>query len=400
MTTLPTLEQLENDPYAALGVRKFINATCHHTVLGGTLIPETTLVAMRSAADNYVDMQELQRAAGRVISEITHADDGYIVSGCAAGLMVSAAAIITGTDKALIEQLPYVQGGQVPCVAKRFARRENDDGVEYVDHGYALAVKTAGIKFIEVGEPSGEGRGARIVTPEEYEQAFIDNPDAKMVYWVGYAPVDDIALEDVFDIAHAHGARVILDASNALPPRENLYRFIDLGADVVCFSGGKGIQGPQGAGIIAGSQDLIDAIAMQSAPAHGIGRVAKVSKEEVVGQIASFIWWAQQDDEERLTEHHRKSGMLHTSISGLQQIAESYIEFPDEDNRPMPNVHIRVAPETGKDAAWLIQELRNGDPAIATMGHGTDPQIVRIDVRLLEDHEIKIIAERLREILG
>ena len=213
-------------------------------------------------------------------------------------------------------------------------------------------------------------------------------------------PPEDIALEDVIDIAHAHGARVIIDASNCLPPRENLYRFIDIGADVVCFSGGKGIQGPQGSGIIAGDQDLIDAIAMQSAPSHGIGRVAKVSKEEVVGQIASFIWWANQDDEERLTEHHRKTAMLHTGITDLAMVADSYIEFPDEDNRPMPNVHVEVDPATGKDAQWLIGELRNGDPAIATSGHATNPQIVRIDVRICEEEEIAEISRRLSEILG
>ena len=398
--TLPTLEQLEQDPYAALNVRKFINATCHHTVMGGTLIPETTLNAMRAAAHDFVDLKELQKAAGRVIAEITHADDGYIVSGCAAGLMVSAAAIITGTDEALIEQLPYVQGGQVPCIAKRFGRAKNHLGNEYVDHGYAMAVKTAGVKFVEIGEPSGNGSGARVVTTDEYEQAFIQNPDAKMVYWVGYAPAEDIALEEVFGIAHAHGARVILDASNALPPRENLYRFIDLGADVVCISGGKGIQGPQGAGIIAGSQDIIDAVAMQSAPAHGIGRVAKVSKEEVVGQISAFIWWAQQDEEERMTEHHRKTAMLHNSVATLSMVADSYIEFPDADNRPMPNVHLKVDPATGRNAEWLIQELRDGDPAIATMSHPTDPQIIRMDVRLCEEDEIAQISHRLRNILG
>ena len=398
--TLPTLEQLELDPYGALGVRKFINATCHHTVMGGTLIPDTTLKAMRTAANDFVDLKELQKSAGKVIAEITHADDGYIVSGCAAGLMVSAAAIITGTDEALIEQLPYVQGGQVPCIAKRFSRAQNYKGETYVNHGYAMAVKTAGIKFVEIGEPEREGLGVKVISADEYEQAFIDNPDAKMVYWVGYAPPEDIALEDVFDIAHAHGARVILDASNALPPRENLYRFIDLGADVVCFSGGKGIQGPQGSGIIAGSQDIIDAIAMQSAPAHGIGRVAKVSKEEVVGQISAFIWWAQQDDEERLTEHHRKSAMLHSGIADLSMIEDSYIEFPDEDNRPMPNIHVRVDPSTGKDGEWLIEELRNGAPAIAVMGHGSDPQKVRIDVRLCEESEIAEINRRLTEILG
>ena len=398
--TLPTLEQLEQDPYAALGVRKFINATCHHTIMGGTLIPDTTLKAMRTAANDFVDLKELQKAAGRVISEITHADDGYIVSGCAAGLMVSAAAIITGTDEALIEQLPYVQGGQVPCVAKRFARAKNYKGDEYVNHGYAMAVKTAGVRFVEIGEPDPDGRPTKVVSAEEYDQAFVDNPDAKMVYWVGYAPPEDIALEDVIDIAHAHGARVIIDASNCLPPRENLYRFIDIGADVVCFSGGKGIQGPQGSGIIAGDQDLIDAIAMQSAPSHGIGRVAKVSKEEVVGQIASFIWWANQDDEERLTEHHRKTAMLHIGVTDLSMVADSYIEFPDEDNRPMPNVHVEVNPATGKDAQWLIDELRNGDPAIATSGHATNPQIVRIDVRICEEEEIAEISRRLSEILG
>ena len=399
--TLPTLEQLEQDPYAALGVRKFINATCHHTIMGGTLIPDTTLKAMRTAANDFVDLKELQKAAGRVISEITHADDGYIVSGCAAGLMVSAAAIITGTDEALIEQLPYVQGGQVPCVAKRFARAKNYKGDEYVNHGYAMAVKTAGVKFVEIGEPDQRWtRPTKVVSAEEYDQAFVDNPDAKMVYWVGYAPPEDIALEDVIDIAHAHGARVIIDASNCLPPRENLYRFIDIGADVVCYSGGKGIQGPQGSGIIAGDQDLIDAIAMQSAPSHGIGRVAKVSKEEVVGQIASFIWWANQDDEERLTEHHRKTAMLHTGVTDLAMVADSYIEFPDEDNRPMPNVHVEVDPATGKDAQWLIDELRNGDPAIATSGHATNPQIVRIDVRICEEEEIAEISRRLSEILG
>ena len=397
---LPTLEQLQDDPYAALGVRKFINATCHHTVMGGTLIPEEALASMRVAAEDFVDIQDLQRACGSVIAELTHADDGYIVSGCAAGLMVSAAAIITGTDKALMEQLPYVQGGQVPCVAKRFARARNDTGQVYVNHGYAMAVKTAGVKFVEIGEPDVPEAAVKVVTAEQYEQAFIDNPDAKMVYWIGYAPDGDIDLADVFDIAHAYGARVILDASNALPPRENLHRFIDLGADVVCFSGGKGIQGPQGSGVIAGSQDIIDSIAMQAAPAHGIGRVAKVGKEDIVGQITSLVWWAAQDDEERLTEHHRKSANLHNQVKHLSNVSNSYIEFPDEDNRPMPNVHVTVPAESGLDGASLLAELRSGDPPIAAMAHPRDSQTIKLDVRLLEEDEIQTIADRLHEILG
>lgn len=385
-----TLEALEQDPYAALGVRKFINATCHHTILGGTLIPETSLKSMRSAANNAVDLMELQKAAGRVIANYTHADDGFIVSGCAAAMLVGTAAILTGTDRAKGEQLPDLTGMKSKCIAKRFARHRTPEGVEYVDHGYAIAVQTAGVKFVEIGEND-------IATAEEYDAAFDD--DTAMVYWIGYAPIGDLPLADVIDIAHSHGVPVMVDASNSLPPRENLHHFIDLGADLVCFSGGKGIQGPQGSGIIAGRQDLIDAVAMQSAPNHGIGRVCKVSKEEVVGQISSLIWWAEQDEEERMTEHHRKSGLLHNMVKDLPG-ANSEVVFPDHSQRPYPTVHVGPLPHMGMTGQDLLTALRSGDPPIAGMTHPNDPNVVRLDVRLLEDEEIEAIGTRLTELFG
>ncbi len=386
-----TLEQLETDPYAALGVRKFINATCHHTMFGGTLIPEPSLRAMRAAADHAVDMMELQKATGRVISQYTHADDGFIVSGCAAGMLVGTAAILTGSSRAKMEQLPYLEDGKNLCIAKRFARKiDLNDGTEYVDHGYALAVQTAGVKFVEVGQDE-------VVTAEEFDSAF--NENVAMVYWVGYAPPGDIALQDVIEIAHAHDVPVLVDASNSLPPRENLHHFIDMGADLVCFSGGKGLQGPQGAGIVAGRADLIDAVAMQSAPNHGIGRVAKVSKEEVVAQISSLIWWAEQDDEDRITEHHRKSQLLAGRLDALPDCTTEVV-FPDHYQRPYPTVHVTVPVGGDLDGAQLIKLLREGEPAIAAMTHPSDPSVVRLDVRLLEDSEIEAIGRRLQEIMN
>lgn len=384
-----TLDDLEADPYKALGVRTFINATCHHTMYGGTLIPEVSLRAMRAAADDAVDMSELQKAAGKVISRYTHADDGYIVSGCAAAMMVGTAAILTGKSKALMEQLPHIPGGKNLCIAKRFDRMNDSDGTEYVDHSYAMAVQTAGVQFIEVGDNE-------IVTAEEFDAAFNDR--VAMVYWIGYAPVGDISLSDVIKIAHAHDVPVLVDASNSLPPEENLHRFIDLGADLVCFSGGKGIQGPQGAGILAGRADLIDSVAMQSAPNHGIGRVAKVSKEEIVGQIASLMWWADQDPEDRMTEHHRKSGLLAEAIKSLPNAGVKVV-FPDHYQRPYPTVHVTALPESGFDGTRLRKQLHAGDPAIAVMTD-RDPNTVRIDVRLLEDSEIETIGKRLREIFS
>ncbi len=384
-----TLDQLAADPYAALGVRRFINATCHHTMYGGTLLPEVSLQAMQAAADSAVDMLELQKAAGGVISRYTHAEDGFIVSGCAAAMMVGTAAILTGTDPAKMEQLPDTTGMKSLCVAKRFARRVSPAGDDYVDHGYAMAVRTAGVRFIEVGDTA-------VVTPEEYEAAF-GSDDIAMVYWVGYAPAGDIPLEQVIEIAHGHGVPVMVDASNSLPPKENLHRFIDIGADLVCFSGGKGLQGPQGAGILAGRADLIEAVAMQSAPSHGIGRVAKVSKEEVVAQVASLMWWAEQDEEDRMTEHHRRTRKMADLVRGLPDTSIEIV-FPDYNQRPYPTVHLTT--QNGMSGRELLKELHDGEPAIAAMSHHSDANTIRLDVRLLEDDEIEQIGVRLREIFA
>ncbi len=387
-----TLEDLANDPYAALGVQRFINATCHHTMYGGTLLPDISMRAMEAAATSAVDMMDLQRAAGRVISKYTHADDGFIVSGCAAAMLVGTAAILTGTDPAKMERLPDTTGMKNLCVAKRFKRRISPSGEEYVDHSYAIAVQTAGVKFVEVGDEDAD-----TVTPEQYEAGFSD--DVAMVYWIGYAPAGDISLEDVIDIAHKHGVPVMIDASNSLPPRENLHRFIDLGADLVCFSGGKGIQGPQGAGILAGRADLIEAVGMQSAPNHGIGRVCKVSKEEVVGQVASLMWWADQDEEDRMTEHHRRSGMMADMLRDIPNVSLEIV-FPDYNQRPYPTVHLTTLPDSGLSGRELLKLLHDGDPAIAAMSHHADPNTIRLDVRLLEDNEIEQISERLHEIFS
>ena len=141
-----TLDDMIRDPYAALGVRKVINATCHTTRVGGTLIPEEVLDALRAAAKWHVDMEELQRAAGRVIAHYTHAESGYIVSGCAAALLVGTAAILTGTDPVKMQQLPHLAGTGMKdrVIAQRFPRQIAPDGREYIHYGYAHALKTTG----------------------------------------------------------------------------------------------------------------------------------------------------------------------------------------------------------------------------------------------------------------
>ncbi len=388
---MPSLEDMQLDPYAALGVNKWINASCHWTTVGGTLEPDVVLDAIRAAAANYVDVMELQKAAGRIIAEYTHAEDGYIVSGCAAGMLVGTAAVLTGTDMANIQALPHLTGTGMKSrvIANRFPREKTSDGREYINYGYAQAVRTTGIEFDEVGGDEHP------VSAEELDAAF--GADTAMVYWGTEEPPGHLTVEEVAEISHSHGVPVLVDNSNHLPPRENLWRYIEAGGDLVAFSGGKGIQGPQGSGILAGRADLIEAVAMQSAPSHGIGRVCKVSKEEIIGQLTALIWWAEGDPEERMSEHFRKSQQLNEQLSSLTGISTD-VRFPDFSGRPYPTVIITFCATDGRTGTDILNELAGGNPPILAMADPGNTRAVRLDVRLCEDKDIDMIGRRLNEI--
>src|SRR5579884_4101896 len=201
-----------DDVYAKLGVRRVVNATCHWTRFGGTIMPPAVLDAMRAAADAYVDLHELQDAASRVIAQHTHAQAGYVVSGCAAALMLGAAAVMTGDDPVAMARLPDTTGLKNEWLARPFARRKTKDGREYPHYGYAQAVRGAGGTFVET---------------EDLEPAF--GPNTAGVYWV---PTDEPGVpspEEAIATAHRHGVPILMDASNTLPPPEHLYRFLDAG---------------------------------------------------------------------------------------------------------------------------------------------------------------------------
>src|SRR5437867_3041821 len=230
--------------------------------------------AMAEARRHCVDVRHLLDRASDVLARHTHAEAGHVVSGCAAGLQVGAAAMITGDDPVKMQALPHTAGlMKNEFVARRFERRRSADGRAYSHWGYAHAVRGAGGVFVEVGGREG-------VTREEFEAAL--GPDTAGVYWVSDGVETGLQLDEVIPIAHAHGVPVLVDASNTLPPAEHLHAFVDMGADLVAFSGGKGLRGPQGSGILVGRADLIRAARAQSAPVPGIGRPLKVSKEEIV----------------------------------------------------------------------------------------------------------------------
>src|SRR5919199_6501076 len=274
------------NPYHALGLRTVINADGMKTRLGGSLMPPEVLEAMRQAGGSYVDLMDLHRAAGRRIAELIASpaiEDAAVPCGAAAGLAVATAAVVAGTDPAHIRALPHLEwpGAKTEVVIQK----------THVT-GYAQGFRNAGPRLVEIGGPEG-------ATPDEFTSAITDRT-AAVAFCGGELPGNArfptrTSLADVVSIAHARHVPVIVDAAAELPPPENLRRFSELGADLVVFSGGKGLRGPQASGLVLGSHALVEACRLNQNPNASIGRPMKVAKEEIMGLLKAVELYVARD---------------------------------------------------------------------------------------------------------
>src|SRR5215211_2621948 len=282
--------------YDELGVRTVINASGTLTRLGGSRMAPEVLAAMAEAAASFVHIDQLQARAGAVIAEITGAEAGYVTTGAAAGLALGLAACVAGLDVGKMDRLPDTTGMNNEVVVQRGHR-----------NAYDHAIRSAGVRFVEVGYLGYPGAGGTFGW--QLDEAITERTVAVA------CPILDtpgtLSLPEVAEIAHRKGVPVIVDAAAELPPRSNLRRFIAEGADLVTFSGGKAIGGPQASGILAGRADLIRSVALQhqdmdvhprtwqyrsliaggllpGPPHHGIGRPMKVGKEAIVGLMVAL----------------------------------------------------------------------------------------------------------------
>ncbi|MEC8183209.1 MAG: aminotransferase class V-fold PLP-dependent enzyme, partial [Pseudomonadota bacterium] len=238
------------DIYDRLGVARRVNGAGTLTRLGGSLMAPEVLDAMREAAGGFVDIAELQAAASNAIARHTGAEAGLVTSGAAAALTLATAACLTGMDAAAMDRLPDTDGMAREVVMCRHHRT-----------GYDHAIRAAGARIREVGfNDRAMGAGVRGVEPWEIAAAI--GPATVAVAYAA-SPANDPPLAEVAEIAHAHELPVIVDAAAQLPPKTNLTRFLADGADLVAYSGGKAIRGPQGTGILAGRRDLIAAAVLQ-----------------------------------------------------------------------------------------------------------------------------------------
>jgi D-glucosaminate-6-phosphate ammonia-lyase len=381
--------------YQRLGVRTVLNARGNATLAGGTLMDPAVVEAMAAAARSFVRIADLQDAASRVIADATGAEAGYVTAGAAAGLTLGAAALLAGLDPDRMDGLPRPDGADGILVQ---ASHRN---------GYDHLVRASGARLVEVGGTAGSGA-------DELEAAV----DATIVgaFFQGDNERLGMPVDDFIAIAHRHGLPVLVDASMNLPPRENLRRFTTAGADLVAFSGGKTIRGPQASGFLAGRRDLLRSVALQHQdmdvqaetwshrslletgvlrriPQHGIGRSMKAGKEEIVGLIVALERYLERDE---AAETARWLALAEALTAGLRAIdgIEAQTETASVTGRPVPACVARIDPSSfGCSAFDLVRALGDLDPIVLVDDHSAAEGILRFDPENLDAAQVDRIVD-------
>jgi D-glucosaminate-6-phosphate ammonia-lyase len=388
--------------YQELGVTPVINAAATLTRLGGSRMAPDVLAAMNEAAASFVHIDELQARAGDVIAGITGAEAGYVTPGAAAALTLGTAACLAGMDVSKMDRLPDTTGMKNEVVVQKGHR-----------NAYDHAVRAAGITFVEVGTLGYPGAGGTFAW--QIEEAITDKTVAV------FCPILDtpgtLPLKEVAEIAHAKGVPVIVDAAAELPPRSNLQKFIADGADLVAFSGGKAIGGPQSSGVLAGRRDLIDSVALQhqdmdvrsetwskrhyidegrvrGVPTQGFGRALKVGREEIAGLITALRTFAAGKDEDDWARWDRVLDIVHESLDGIPGLTVHRTSAPPAR---YPAIWAEIDESvTGIDSYALINALLAGDPPIAAAESQADKHRVGVLPHGLTEEEAAIVGRRIR----
>jgi D-glucosaminate-6-phosphate ammonia-lyase len=363
--------------YDRLGVPTIINASGATTTVGGTLMPEEVVQAMIEASKAFVAVEDLNIAVGKKIAEATGAEAGYVTAGSAAGMLLAVAACITGTDPVKVNRLPDTHGMANEVIIHRVQRIN-----------YDIMFRAAGGKLVEIGIPRGTDvwELENAINERTACVAYIDSPSTA---W-GALP-----FETVVEVAHRHNIPVIVDAASTLPPLDHLRRWIRDGADLVIYSGGKGIRGPQDSGLLAGRTDLIEAARANGSPNRGVGRAAKVSKEAMAGLAVALERFLTHDHEADFARQLEMAEAVRSALAGRDDVETGLTADPEE--YPAPVLKISPSASAGWQPAEVSQALRASEPPIYCK---VEQGKLEVNTHCLMPGEAEQIAETLTAILN
>ena len=391
--------------YDSINTPTIINACGTVTRLGGAPIRQAALDAYRSASDYSVSIEQLHASASTRLAELSGAQAGLITSGAAAALTLGTAAILAGYDAGKMDALPHADGFANEMIIAREHRS-----------GYDHAIRAAGARLVEVGlNEQISGAGVRRVETWEYEAAINENT-AGIVYVIQNSSRP--ALAEIITLAKQHDLPIIADAAGELPPHDNFKKLATCGVDLVAFSGGKVIGGPQATGILLGDKDLIASSALQmldmddhpqlwdppaslidkskltGMPRHGLGRGMKVAKEEVLAVLAALEEFLNENPEDLHSNCMDVLRQIESSISDCGIV----LSYQDNGPASIPRLLIDVA-EAGMDAFDVCRNLRNQSTPIY-INHGLlDDGLLMIHPVALRQRDIEPLVAGLRSAL-
>ncbi len=373
-----------DDYYQKLGVEKIINAAGTYTYLTASVMPPEVQRAVAQAALHPVVLDDLQKASGEYIARRLRCEGAVVTSGASGALTLATAACIAAANGCRPEQIPEEVASMKNEVIVQKAHR-----YEY-DHAMLLC----GIRIVEV------------VSVDDYKRAF--TPKTIMTNFFNAAEAGEIDRQSWLDIAHQHNVPCHLDAAADMPPVENLWKYTGMGYDLVCFSGGKGIRGPQNAGLLLGRKRLTDLAAANNNPVgEAVGRGMKVAKEQIVGMVAAVDWVLEQNDERNQAEYTRRAETIIRAVKDVPTM-KTEIFVPEIANH-VPHLILAYDPQAVGITPKQVQErlraqapLIELNPATGTSGrlgtHSNENSIV-VGTWMMLPGEAEIVGRRLHEVL-
>jgi len=363
------------DFFKELGLRTFINAAGTYTSMTGSLMIPEVLEAYRYATKEYVMLDELQDKVGERIASLLGCEAATVTSGAASAITLGTAGVLTGPDPEKAAKLPHLEntGMKTEVIMQK---------AHYID--YAHAILNCGVKLVYVN------------TREELEQAI--NKNTAMYYFVNFLNYEgQIQWDEVLSVCQKHNIPTMIDCAADVPPVENLSKYIRMGFDMVCFSGGKGLRGPQSAGLLLGKKKFIDAARVSAPPrANTIGRGMKVNKEEILAMMVAIESYLTRDHEKELRMWEEQIGLINESLKPVEGVQTS-VDVPLLANH-VPTLNISWDVKKVKISGDRVKEiLRNGHPSIEIAGGGENS--VSITTWILVPGEERIVAGRITDIL-
>lgn len=381
-----------DDYYAKLGVPTIINAAGTYTTLTAACMPPSVLAAVQKAALHPVRLHDLQVKSGEYIARRLRCEGAVVTSGAAGAITLATSACLQYANNCSPMAMPQAIDGMKNQVIVQKAHR----------YGYDHAIFLCGARITEV------------VTVDEYKRACAAG-NAIMTNFFNAAEEEDgeagtaqIGREEWLRIAHEHNIPCHLDAAADMPPISNLWKYTGMGFDLVCFSGGKGMRGPQNAGLLLGKKHLTDLAQQNNNPNEGVGRGMKVAKEQVVGMVAAVDWVLSHTEESMQGDYQKRADLIAAELKGIPSVTTETV-VPRIANH-IPHLLVRFDPATrGITTPEILAALRAGMPSIElnpnsgqppNQGIPSNANTLVVGVWMLQPGEDAIVARRIREVLS